>query len=238
MLCYDAANSETGQRFLRYRELQNLGDATSVLASSDITISKELYRKATSLLTSDLIVKVRLGYVGRSSHSTVTYLYDENNQEMARTINQIVTVDKTAHRPKEIPSWWREHFQSKQMKEGRLIISPFECKESSHQYKLIVPWSEMDGNNHTNYFSYVKFCKDAAMDAANTGAYTVITEPKLPYNLMSVRMLYRRECKANDVLTVHTWEDEDDPWTIYFDIYKDDVSIFQSTFAYHKPNLS
>ena len=69
----------------------------------------------------------------------------------------------------------------------------------------------MDRNNHVNQSSYIKFCMDAATHASLSGHYVHFNEDMCLYAPLLWTISYVGECRANDELSIYTWQSESSP---------------------------
>ena len=208
------------------------------MASTCTEVSRELYRLPDAAKLPPLHTTVHLGYVGNSSLNSVAILTDKDTgKELARNVNQVVTVDKTTRKPSPLSDWWKEKYANSAVENERLIVAPIPIPDKSFSYEMKVPWSEIDTYKHTNYASYVRFCFDAAMDALQAGFYSKFTpgDDILRYHVKKLQIAFKGETKAGDILSVRTWENTENPFVLHFDIGKDGKTINQNTMEFYEP---
>ena len=146
-------------------------------------------------------------------------------------------MSKSTRRPMPIPHWWKSRYSSAVTDGDPLIVAAEDVPTTvaTSQYDMKVPWSEIDAYRHTNYTSYVRFCFDAAADAVNSGRYVTFDGDVLRYNVASVQLLYKSESRANDTLSIISWQSPDDSRELHFSIHKDNGPLlFQSCMRFYQ----
>jgi len=98
-----------------------------------------------------------------------------------------------------------------------------------------VPWNDIDPYGHTSYQSYVRFCFDAAADALNAGQYVMLEGDILRHNVASIQSRYEAESRANDMLSIVSWQSPDNPQELHFKIHRDNdgTLLFQSCMQFY-----
>ncbi|XP_071103708.1 uncharacterized protein [Haliotis cracherodii] len=221
---------ETGRTMFDYAQLTS--DRLTFVASSEVISEKAMYD--TSVPKSPLDVLYQLGYVGKSSLSTVaSIVVPSTGQTILRNTNHLVGMDKTSRRPKPLPDWWREKHGGSAIFKDPLIVPRLQRPTDAVQYKVKVAWTHTDNYNHTNYTTYVDFCIDALHYAIEKGCLGALTKDVVKRGIKSMRNTYIGESLENEELTIEVWSSDQDDRTVHFDIQKLGQSIFQSTFVYH-----
>ncbi|XP_067686955.1 uncharacterized protein [Haliotis asinina] len=211
---------------------QLFSDSMSFVASTEVISEKAVYD--TSVPKSPLDVFYQLGYVGKSSLSTVaSIVVPSTGKTILRNINQFVVVHKTSRRPKPLPEWWREKYGGIAILKEPLIIPRLQRPTDAVQYRINVAWINTDNYKHTNYTVYVDYCINALHYAIEKGCMGSITKDVVKRGIKSSRNTYIGESLENDELTIWVWASEQDDRTVHFDIQKLDQSVSQSTFVYH-----
>ena len=94
------------------------------------------------------------------------------------------------------------------MQSRRKIFKIFFSPPSSYKYFVKALHSDIDGNGHVNQAVFIKWCCDAATDAALNGAFQDFKHNMKAYNVEKVEVKYVREGLANEEYVVETWQDE------------------------------
>ncbi|XP_067686263.1 uncharacterized protein [Haliotis asinina] len=224
------ALDETGRTIFDYAQLTS--DRLTFVASSEVISEKAVYD--TSVPKSPLDVFYQLGYVGKSSLSTVaSIVVPSTGETILRNINHVVGMDKTSRRPKALPDWWREkHGRSATLK-NPLIVPRLQRPADASHYSVKVAWMHTDNYNHTNYTSYVDYCINTLHYAIEKGCMGALTKDVVKCGIKSMRNTYIGESLENDELIIWVWTSDQDHRSVHFDIQKLGQSIFQSTFVYH-----
>ncbi|XP_067686558.1 uncharacterized protein [Haliotis asinina] len=221
---------DTGRTMFDFDQL--FSDSMSFVVSSEVISEKGMYD--TSVPKSPLDVLYQLGYVGKSSFSTVaSIVVPSTGKTILRNINQFVVVHKTSRRPKPLPEWWREKYGGIAILKDPLIIPRLQRPTEAMQYRVNVVWFATDDYKHTNHTVYVHYCVNALHYAIEKGCMGAVTKDVVKCGIKSMRNTYIGESLENDELTIWVWASEQDDRTAHFDVQKLDQSIFQSTFVYH-----
>jgi acyl-CoA thioesterase FadM len=151
----------------------------------------------------------------------------------------VALISKKDRKITRVPDEWKRKYASGAVQNERLVVPtdaiPTGPNKTVTRYDMRVRWNDTDGYKHTNYLSYIKFCFDAAQDAVVSGKYSAFHGDILRYNVKAIEVAYKAETRANDQLTVLSWEDDDDPYKLHFSMQKDDGTVaFQSRIEFYR----
>ena len=152
---------------------------------------------------------------------------------------QVALISKQTRKPVLVPEDWEKKYASAVVENERLVVAveavPADDDKRLALYELRVRWNDTDAYKHTNYLSYVKFCFDAAQNAISEGVYSAFSGDVLHYGVKAVEMVYKAESRANDVLTIVSWEDEYDPYKIHFSMNQksNNSLVYQSRIEFY-----
>ncbi|XP_078658023.1 uncharacterized protein LOC144903579 isoform X1 [Branchiostoma floridae x Branchiostoma belcheri] len=176
--------------------------------------------------------------LGNTSWVTMEEIRDySTNDLMARCIIQGVNVDDTTRRPEPLPDWLKEKYAY--LTSSVRTVQPFDVPKSTKffRYSEVVPPRDTDTYNHTTLSSYIWYGMDCATLGARSKAYSVIRGDIDNYDLKMLEVLYQKESTEGDVLDVESWEDQDSPDTLRFQIKKGDENITQLTMQFYLPTV-
>ena len=232
-LAYHTPIKDTGKSFLEYDVMTS--DRYTFMASCRTETRPNFRSLLDKPIFPELALSVELGYVGMSSFSDISKLYDTATGEVyASNINQVVSVDKTTRRPTPLPEWWKEKYANYSVNNKGLVIpllTPPE--EMGHTFEVRASWNDVDSNQHVNYVAYIRFCLDAAMDALVHGKFRKLQKDILAYQVKCMDIAYKKECNGGDWLRVSLWQDIKNPYVLYFDVTKDGETLFQNTMEFY-----
>ncbi|ELT97262.1 hypothetical protein CAPTEDRAFT_192400 [Capitella teleta] len=232
---YHTPNLITGVSFLEYDTLTS--DCLTFMASTKTEVSRDLYTLVNLPELPALQAEIQLGYVGTSSLNSIALLRNKaNGHVLAQNVNQVVTVDKVKRKPTPIPDWWKTKYVPVVSGNQRLIVAPLQIPDKVYDYQIHVAWSDIDGYGHTNYVCYIRYCLDSAMDAVKKNYFSKFEDDILLYHVKDMQISYRGESAAGDVLSLKAWEDESNPYHLYFDIASKGKTIFQCGMLFHEPH--
>ncbi|CAH1266835.1 Hypp3583 [Branchiostoma lanceolatum] len=80
---------------------------------------------------------------------------------------------------------------------------------------------------------YIWYCMDCATLGARSGAYSVLSGDLAKYNLKMLEVLYQNESLEGDILDIESWEDQDSPDTLRFQVKKGNENITQLTMQFY-----
>ncbi|XP_046563555.1 uncharacterized protein LOC124272431 [Haliotis rubra] len=178
---------DTGRTMFDFDQL--FSDTMSFVASTEVISEKAVYD--TSVPKSPLDVLYQLGYVGKSSLSTVaSIVVPSTGQTILRNINQFVVVDKMSRRPTPLPDWWREKYGGIAILKDPLIVPRLQRPPDAVQYRVNVVWFDTDNYKHTNYTCYVDYCVNALHYALEKGCMGAVTKDVVKRGIKSMRNTY------------------------------------------------
>ncbi|XP_019632422.1 PREDICTED: uncharacterized protein LOC109476038 [Branchiostoma belcheri] len=178
-----------------------------------------------------------LRHVGNTSWVSMEEIRDApTNELMIRGILQRINVSATRRRPEPLPDWLRERYSYLTSSVPRPpTVQPFDAPTNvkCFRYSVVVAPNETDTNDHTFHASYLWYSMDCASLGARSGAYSLLRGNLAKYDLKMLEVLYQKESLEGDVLDVESWEDQDSPDTLRFQIKKGDENITQLTMQFY-----
>lgn len=220
---HHVAIDDVGSTFRDFKDLTK--DHMTFLVTSQLTFSKALYDM--SILNNPLLIKVQGGYIGNTSLNALTTVsLDENSTELMSNINQVVYIDPETRKPTPLPSWWKEKYAESSKEKSSLIIDKFKRPLKTGHQRFQVTWTYTDGYEHANWTSYARYAVDSAHLCSKEGILKNFEE-NIKNGVSNIQLHYYGESVQGDYLDIHTWEDSEDSKKLYFDISKDEKSIFQ-----------
>ncbi|CAH1774402.1 unnamed protein product [Owenia fusiformis] len=208
------------------------------LVSTTYTFTRA-YHKEMRTISFPFTLIGSIGSVGRSSFEFVsTFESDATNAKLVTCSAKLALVDPSTRRSTEIPKDIINRIKATFDLDPPQKIEPVERPKDIHVFNLeiIVQSSDLDMNMHSNHSAYTRFCCDAAAAAIANKAFKNFEMDICRYEIKSMSNLFKGESRANDVLTVFTWEDNSERKTIHFEIIKNDNPIFHSTMVYYSDN--
>ncbi|XP_019632050.1 PREDICTED: uncharacterized protein LOC109475725, partial [Branchiostoma belcheri] len=186
-------------------------------------------------------VTEKLCSLGNTSWVTMEEIRDHStNDLMARCVIQRVNVDATTRRPEPLPDWLKERYSYLTSSMPRPpTVQSFDVPQNPEvfRYSEVVAPRATDSYHHTNQSSYIWYGMDCATLGARSNAYSVIRGDIDKYDLKMLEVLYQKESLEGDVLDVESWEDQNSPDTLRFQIKKGDENITQLTMQFYLPTV-
>ncbi|CAH1794778.1 unnamed protein product [Owenia fusiformis] len=228
---HDGKCGSDGNTFLEYDKMTS--DRMTFMASSEIELSEKFY-EIRNQEQFPIKIAVHLGYIGKSSVLSVAEMTNGITGEfLGKGGNQVVSVSRETRKPTALPDWWRDKYKHLVVENKALIVQRLEKPDKVHKYDTKVSWSDTDRYRHTNQATYTRFCIDAATDASIKGYFSKLTGDIRQYHVKTYDVLYIGESLAGDHITVETWENDENPSLIHFQISKDEKALFQSSIEFH-----
>ncbi|XP_078581745.1 uncharacterized protein LOC144865079 [Branchiostoma floridae x Branchiostoma japonicum] len=176
-----------------------------------------------------LSVSSRMLHVGKTSMIREGEIFDSStNQILVKGIIQDIHISIDTRRPKPFPDWMKEKYSYLSSEPRPETVEEFEDPNDTTKmflYKVTVPPSDIDGNNHTNQKHYIRYCFNCAAVGAKQGAYPTVRGDLFKQGVQKVSVLYQKESLEGDVLTVESWEES--PGTLRFQVRKGREKVVQ-----------
>lgn len=213
-------------------------DETIVIAKQEIKLNPKVHQIKLKP-QSHLLFDVKLLEVGERSITNVTELRDGSTKErLGETFLKFVRFSRKTRRSISFPEWYiksLELHESPQKQQFRSKTALPDIPDNAFKFRLVPNYSDMDRNNHVNQSSYIKFCMDAATHASLSGHYVHFNEDMCLYAPLLWTISYVGECRANDELSIYTWQSESSsPEHIEFSILLNDRLIFHASTIFEK----
>ncbi|XP_035657388.1 uncharacterized protein LOC118403059 [Branchiostoma floridae] len=188
-----------------------------------------LVKPGTSLQASS-----RMLHVGKTSMTRGGEIVDSSTNEiLVKGIVQDVHVSMETRRPKPFPDWIKEKYSYLLSEPRPKTVERFEDPNDTTKmfiYRVTVPPSDIDDNNHTNQKQYIRYCFNCAAVGAKQGAYPTVRGDLFKQGVRKVSVLYQKESLEGDVLTVESWEES--PGTLRFQVRKGSEKLVQVTMQF------
>lgn len=218
---------DTGRTFRDYAEVTS--DRLTFLVTSRMDIERCLYDN--KIPKCPLDISVQGGYIGSSSLNSIATAQTLQGQGLLSNINQVVSIDRSTRRPMPLPEWWRTKYAKVAEKFSSLKFERYPRPDSVVSYQVKVVRSDQDGNNHTNWSSYVRYSLDALYHNAKHGMMENFRDIDRR-GLQTMELLYSGESFDDDLLDVYVWNKDDASFTACVHIEKANNLIFQGTYKY------
>jgi len=176
-----------------------------------------------------LTVDVSVSHVGRSSSHRVYKVLHKScaTRPLVTCAIDDVIVDKVTRKSAPFPDWWDDKYgHLKCSEKSRLSVSTSKASTLLFNDKFTVDFEHVDHNGHTTTSAYVKFCFNAAFRNVHKKNYNSNLAECFSKGINTLTMLFFKESSYGDVLTVASWESEDD--TITFQCKNDSGEMCSS----------
>lgn len=226
----------------QHQDLPILDDSTQSLghfiAGVSYHISKELYKMAN--LNIKILLTVRLANFGKSSVVLYHTLEDASSGKvLASMFRTLVKVNMDTRRPEPLALDVRRRYEeilsrSEVLAAPRFLL-PSVDKAKCFSCELVARHIELDHYHHVNYTVYLDYSTECAAQAAASGYYSKLKGDICAFCVKNVSASHLGETRAEEKLTVITWEDPTDPYVLYFIVINKDKEIFHAMFEYYQP---
>ena len=228
--------------FFFFPELIQDGSHIFFVASSKFSFSKEarMIRDNIWGYKTPFRFVTYLSHVGKTSFTVLLDMYDHNSGlQILSFISKVVCVAKETRKPAKLPDWFvkkvQQFLQSKKIQDQStdkmdIVVIP----SDAFRFEVQALQSDCDSNFHVNHGNYLKWCTDAGAMAVAKGRYKYFTEDISLYALESVFVQYTGEVLRNEKVDVYTWEDKEEPRTLYFSMVKDSDLVVSAKLKYYE----
>ena len=205
-----------------------------------IEVSSELYRTAS--LASKMKMVTKVSNVGNSSFTLHTSIVDEmSGQTMATMSRDMVQVNIKTRKSEQFPPAFKQKLRNImdgfQIQLPTRLVLPSVGRENCFRCKLIVNNSDMDYYDHTTQVKYVDYTLECAARATVSGYYVKLKRDIFSYCVRKFSILHVGESHAGDELMVMTWEDQLNPFLLYFVVLKGGKDICQAKIEFYDPYI-
>jgi acyl-CoA thioesterase FadM len=187
----------------------------------------------------NLQIHSQLRDVGTKSFNIQFDIYDETcTNILCRSIRSIVVCDVKL-KPQPIPEKSLEILKSNAFHEERYFIpQAFKSKsDDAYETSTIVKPSDLDVYYHVNQANYLEFMLNAAVSAARNGAYKSLKQDIAFASVDQITLDYLRELCLDENVKIETWEDNEHPMKICFEMSSGAKIAFQGSVLLHEPLL-
>ncbi|XP_070544364.1 uncharacterized protein [Ptychodera flava] len=205
--------------YLSYRSFE---DHMSFLRSSVYHILPEFYTRMKPSATFQFNFSVE--QVGSTSYDDCCVMRDcADDTLLATNYVQKVCVSKLTRKPAQLPDWYTRRYAAHGNNQTPQFMDRLGVKPSKiFLHKIQPSSSDIDENNHIRFTAYIKYIEKCAYTAAENNAYPSFTNDLTRYRIKIIGILYMAEAFADDVITIETWEDEENRWKLNFVMKKND----------------
>ena len=187
----------------------------------------------------NLQIHCQLHDVGTKSFNLQFDIYDETRANiLCRNIRSIVVCDLKM-KPHPIPEKTLDILKSAAFHKERYFIPPAFKSKSDDTYKTstIVKPSDLDVYYHVNQANYLGFMLDAAVSAARSGTYKSLKQDIAFASVDQITLDYSRELCLDESVEIETWEDNEQPMKVCFEMSSGPKIAFHGSILLHEPLL-
>ena len=164
----------------------------------------------------------------------------EGNEELATLHFKMTVVDNKTRKSYSLPEDFK--IELAKHKSTERILGRFQPRERpswTFSYSQTVRPSDTDFNGHTNQGTYIQLCFDTATVASLEGKiYKNFIGDIALYRVKTMSMWYAGESLMGDVLTCFTWEDENNPSLIHFQVELKGKTVYHNSVGFYPKVLN
>ena len=217
-------------------------DCIWYVASLKTEVCKSFYYMYTAVQPTPLLIRVSPGFIGRSSFSLETEIYNANYKELyVQHVAEFASVDKKTRKSTPLPDWFIDKYAS--VLSGTKLTLPKLLQPQSdlianYSTGVKVSYSDIDFLGHTNFSTYIKYAMQAAMEASANGKFHGLFKvPHMDYIAKNITVSYLGESKVGDVLDINVWQNLENKQKFHCDISRNGKSINQITIEFYENEL-
>ena len=143
-----------------------------------------------------------------------------------------VAVDRESHKPSPIPEKFKERMAGITMKLDHPKVQPFPKPDKTLCVQYKVQWSNTDQYYHSNHAEYIRYMKDVIAELSSKGKLKTLKGNLAQYKVKGWKQLYQGETTPGDVLDVHVWENEENPWVLKCHVEKEGKVVHQCSIEF------
>ena len=218
-------NVQTGERFLDLNLLY--GDRLKFIRAAQFEFTRAFYDLRVNKMP--MLMRFKGHYLGETSWSTAVKVTNNSGELLSTNTIQLIGVDPVTRKSKPNPALYKEnHLQYFRGKP--LIFDRIPRPSSAGRYKARVEWTDIDENEHTTWYSYVRMTINGASKCVKEGSLRHFRENKLRC-LHKLQLQFYGESFEGDELDVYLLE-ENERQIMITDVCKNGSSIFQGVFQF------
>lgn len=209
-----------------------------VVKIQDLKIFPEFYMNWKT--NDDIYIHCELHDLGKTSLNLQFDTYDKTNSILLCTNMRTIVICDVQTKPHPIPENMIKTLQHFAMSNERYFIPPaFKAKsESPCKVSRIVQPSDLDTYYHVNHSKYFEYILDAALTAARQGHYSCLKQDIAFATVDHVILDYARELCLDELVNIETWQDNEHPMKICFEISSNSKIAFQGSIILKEPLLN
>ena len=208
-----------------------------VAKAQEVKVFPEFYKFMKTC--SHLFVHCNIRDLGTKSFNAQFRIFDETNTVLlCRSIHSLVVCDPKM-KPIPIPEIFAEFLTSTAIHKERFFCPlPFAQRPNNVFTTHVVPRpSDLDIYYHVNQSNYVTYMLDAAVSAAKAGVYKTLKQDIAFSSVGQIILNYYKELLYDDNVKIETWQDEEDPLNICFEMSTHSQLAFQGSILLQEPLL-
>ena len=165
-------------------------------------------RSQTNICTESPNVEMimKLGYLGSRSFQTHQQLICPGDSEPFVSNTKFwVYMDRKSRKISPLPQWFIDKYD-RQIPSSPRLKSPAPATRETFASIFLVQAEDIDGFGHTNFEVYIKYIVNTLKEASVCGQ--AVSKDIITSDIKTVDILFHRESKAGDRLTINVWQTE------------------------------
>lgn len=207
----------------------------SIAKAQEIKVFPEFYQHWKT--NDNLQIQSRLHNVGTKSFNLQFDIYDETNTILlCRNMRSIVVCD-VKMKPCAIPKETLDFMNSLAFhKERYFLPKAFKTiPAETYEWSTIIRPSDLDVYYHVNHANYLELMLDAAVSGARNGAYKSLKQDIAFASVDQIILDYARELCLDEQVRIKTWEDNEHPMKLCFEMNTGSKMAFHGSILLKEP---
>jgi len=153
----------------------------------------------------------------------------ESEKRLCEQYVKTIYINASTRRPMELPKWYKDTYERHAHNPVANKTPIFQPPKTSFTTNIEIGFSDTDYNGHLNAAEYYRILMDCASTTSTSGYYQHFSLDMCWYPLREIDAAYLGESGANDLLDIHTWQENDNIVKIYFMFYLKGKHVFQAS---------
>ena len=188
-------------------------------------------------LYKDIIIDDHIANIGRTSFQHHCSLISSATLDLLCTsIVHIVYISHETSRPTPLPNIFLEYFKDRAETIPNINrVGLLKRPQKTFQQKYVIQWSDIDLYSHFNHSEYIRATFNIMVSFCQKGQFLKLKNDLARYRVKRLTCSYHKEGKPDEVMDVHIWQSDDNPFILHGVMENVGQLAFQCTYEFIEP---